>query len=86
MFTKKKDILMVKKMKLTDCQGAFDAAVSIVNSTIATLKMLNDEISDNVAEIEDYQHELEVTKADLNESKRRNEQVIRNFQALLSVE
>lgn len=86
MFAKKKDILMVKKRKLTDCQGAFDAAVSIVNSTIATLKMLNDEISDNVAEIEDYQHELEVTKADLNESKRRNEQVIRNFQALLSVE
>ena len=86
MFSKSKDILAAKRRKLANCQGAFDAAVIAINQMIASLNLINDEITDNVSEIESYQRDLDVTKADLNDAKKRNEQVIRNFQALLNVE
>ena len=86
MFIKAKDILSSKRRKLASCQGAFDLAVTTINQMISNLDLINHEIAENVAEIENYQRDLDVTKDDLNETKRRNEQVIRNFQALLNVE
>ena len=86
MLSKKNDILGAKRQKLANCHETFDAAVITINQMIARLKFLNDEITENVEEIENYQRDLDTTKADLNDTKRRNEQVIRNFQALLNVE
>lgn len=79
-----KDILSLKKTGLSRYISKFDKAVSLVTSTINGLVQINEGIDAEVLEIDSYQKELDATKGGLLEAKAKNEQVIKNFSALLA--
>lgn len=79
----KEDILAKKQAELTRYTEQFDAAVSLVTSTIDNLKRINDGIQEKIGEIEDYQSELAKTRNGLDSAKCKNERIIQNFSALL---
>lgn len=80
---KTKDVLQQKQKELAECQKMFGAAISIVTSTVQNLNQINDQIKTKVEEIEEYQNQLNTTKAGLEDTKRKNERIIKNFNALL---
>lgn len=80
---KTKDVLQQKQKELADCQKRFGAAISIVTSTVQNLSQINEQIKTKVEEIEEYQSQLNTTKAGLEDTKRKNERIIKNFNALL---
>ena len=80
---KAEDILAKKQAELTEYTAQFDAAVSLVTSTIDNLKRINDGIQEKIGEIEDYQSELAKTRNGLDSAKSKNERIIQNFSALL---
>lgn len=79
----KEDILAKKQAELTKYTEQFDAAVSMVTSTIDNLKRINDGIQEKIGEIEDYQSELAKTRSGLDNARSKNERIIQNFSALL---
>lgn len=79
----KEDILAKKQAELTKYTEQFDAAVSMVTSTIDNLKRINDGIQEKICEIEDYQSELAKTRSGLDNARSKNERIIQNFSALL---
>lgn len=79
----KEDILAKKQAELTRYTEQFDAAVSLVTSTIDNLKRINDGIQEKIGEIEDYQSELAKTRNGLDSAKAKNERIIQNFSALI---
>lgn len=80
------DILHKKQAQLANYTTQFDNAVALVTSTINSLDEINAGITETIREIEDYQQELEATRAGLNDAKAKNSKVIANFRALLCVD
>lgn len=78
------DMLEQKKQKLNTYSNIFTNAVSIVNTVIDTLTNANSDIEQTIAEINEYQQELSNTAKGLQESKDKNEKVIKNFKALIA--
>ena len=83
---RKIDVLQEKRKELNTYQTKFNSAVSLVNDTIHNLSELNKDITQKIAEIEDYQKELAETRDELDNAKSKNEKVIRNFSALLGID
>lgn len=83
--SKTKDVLSQKRKELADCQKQFGTAVSIVTSTVERLNKINEEIQVKVQEINEYQSQLDETKAGLEDTKKKNERIIKNFNTLLCV-
>lgn len=83
MAKKTQDILQKKKQELAAYAKQADGAVSTVTSIISNLGVLNAQIDEKIKEIDEYQNELLATRAGLDETKARNEKVIKNFNALL---
>lgn len=86
MSKKKLDVLTQKRKDLGTYVQMADTAISLVTSTIDTLKSINANIKSEIEEIEDYQRELNSTKDELNDAMTKNDKVIGNFNALLGVE
>lgn len=86
MSKKKLDVLTQKRKDLGTYVQMADTAISLVTSTIDTLKSINANIKSEIEEIEDYQKELNSTKDELNDAMTKNDKVIGNFNALLGVE
>lgn len=82
---KTKDVLQQKQKELADCQKQFGAAISIVTSTVQNLSQINEQIQTKVKEIEEYQSQLDTTKAGLKDTQKKNERIIKNFNALLDI-
>ena len=82
---KKTDVLQQKQKELAECQEQCGAAISIVTSTIRNLNQINEQIDTKVKEIEEYQNQLDTTKSGLEDTKKKNERIIKNFNALLDV-
>lgn len=80
------DILQKKQAQLANYTTQFDNAVALVARTIDSLDEINAGIVETIREIEDYQQELEATRAGLNDAKAKNSKVIANFRALLCVD
>ena len=78
------DMLEQKKQKLNTYSNIFTNAVSIVNTVIDTLTNANSDIEQTISEINEYQQELSNTAKGLQESKDKNEKVIKNFKALIA--
>lgn len=78
------DVLEEKKKTLAEYMDEFNCAVSIVTGTIDNLNQLGEDIDRTIQEIQDYQKNLEETKAGLEEAKQKNSRVIKNFKALLA--
>lgn len=78
------DVLEEKKKTLAEYMDEFNWAVSIVTGTIDNLNQLGEDIDRTIQEIQDYQKNLEETKAGLEEAKQKNSRVIKNFKALLA--
>lgn len=79
------DVLAQKKNRLNAYVAQFDKAVSLITDTIDNLGVINGNINTTIQEIDEYQQELAETRTGLAEAKERNDKVIANFQALLSV-
>lgn len=79
------DVLAQKKNRLNSYVAQFDKAVSLITDTIDNLGVINDNINTTIQEIDEYQQELDATRTGLAEAKERNDKVIANFQALLSL-
>ena len=79
------DVLAQKKNRLNAYVAQFDKAVSLITDAIDNLGVINRNINDTIQEIDDYQRDLAETKAGLTEARDKNDKVIANFQALLSV-
>ena len=82
---KTKDVLQQKQKKLVDCKTQFDAAISVVTSAVKNINTINAEIQTTIQEIEEYQSQLDETKAGLKDTQKKNERIIKNFTALLDV-
>lgn len=82
---KTKDVLQQKQKELADCQKQFSAAISIVTSMVQKLTHINEEIQAKVQEIEEYQSQLNTTKVGLEDTQKKNERIIKNFNALINV-
>lgn len=79
------DELGKKRRRLNAYTAKFDKAVNLITSTIRKLGAINEGIDSTIQDINDYQQELAETKAGLEEARQKNDKVIANFQALLSV-
>ena len=87
MFKKrKKDVLQKKREELALYNAAFEDSVSVVTKTVETLSLINEGINEKIKEIDEYQEGLTQTRNDLDDAKAKNERVIKNFNALLSVD
>lgn len=80
------DILLEKNEKLEELTCMAEAASDLVTRTISGLELINQEIDDTVAEIDDYTEKLNATRKQLKKNRRRNAAVINNFSKLLYVE
>ena len=79
------DVLAQKKNQLNAYVAQFNRAVSLITDSIDNLGAINSNINSTIQEIDEYQQELAATRTGLAEAKDRNDKVIANFQALLSV-
>jgi len=86
MAKKKVDVLQAKQAELAEYSAQFNNAVGVVTTAVQNLNQLNEKISEKIKEIDDYQNELAKTRDGLNATKSKNEQVIKNFNALLCIE
>lgn len=80
------DILVEKEAKLAELTKQADEAVDLVTRTISGLEMVNQEIDDTVAEIDQYSSRLAKTRETLNKNRSNNAAIIANFSKLLSVD
>ena len=82
----RRNILAQKTKSLNTYVKQFNKAVSSVTAVVDRLTCANEGIERTVAEIKDYQQALDNTTAGLMEAKSKNERVIKNFNALLSLD
>lgn len=80
------DILVEKTAKLNELEAQANRAANLVTSTIAGLELVNQEIDDTVAEIDEYAEKLMSTRSALSKNRRHNTAIITNFSKLLQVE
>jgi len=78
------DMLEQKKKSLNTYTAQFNTAVSAVTGIIDTLTQTSSNIEQTIAEINEYQKELDATTKGLRETKDKNDKVIKNFRALLA--
>ena len=78
------DMLEQKKKSLNIYTAQFNTAVSAVTGIIDTLTQTSSNIEQTIAEINEYQKELDATTKGLRETKDKNDKVIKNFRALLA--
>lgn len=74
-----------KNEELKQFVERYDSAVAVVTGTINNLKEINENISEKIKEIEEYQTELARTRNGLDDTRLKNEQIIKNFSALIEV-
>lgn len=79
------DVLQKKNEELKQFVERYDSAVAVVTGTINNLKEINENISEKIKEIEEYQAELARTRNGLDDTRLKNEQIIKNFSALIEV-
>ena len=79
------DVLQKKKDELAQFVERYNSAVAVVTGTVSNLESINASIDEKIKEIEEYQEELVKTKNGLGDTKMKNEQVIKNFKALVGV-
>ena len=77
------DVLQKKKDELAQFVERYNSAVAVVTGTVSNLESINASIDEKITEIEEYQEELVKTKNGLGDTKMKNEQVIKNFKALV---
>lgn len=77
------DVLQKKKDELAQFVERYNSAVALVTGTVSNLESINASIDEKIKEIEEYQEELVKTKNGLGDTKMKNEQVIKNFKALV---
>lgn len=77
------DVLQKKKDELAQFVERYNSAVAVVTGTVSNLESINASIDEKIKEIEEYQEELVKTKNGLGDTKMKNEQVIKNFKALV---
>lgn len=77
------DVLQKKKDELAQFVERYNNAVAVVTGTVSNLESINASIDEKIKEIEEYQEELVKTKNGLGDTKMKNEQVIKNFKALV---
>lgn len=77
------DVLQKKKDELAQFVERYNSAVAVVTGTVSNLESINASIDEKIKEIEEYQEELVKTKNGLGDTKVKNEQVIKNFKALV---
>lgn len=77
------DVLQKKKDELAQFVERCNSAVAVVTGTVSNLESINASIDEKIKEIEEYQEELVKTKNGLGDTKMKNEQVIKNFKALV---
>lgn len=77
------DVLQKKKDELDQFVERYNSAVAVVTGTVSNLESINASIDEKIKEIEEYQEELVKTKNGLGDTKMKNEQVIKNFKALV---
>ena len=77
------DVLQKKKDELAQFVERYNSAVAVVTGTVSNLESINASIDEKIKEIEEYQEELVKTKNGLVDTKMKNEQVIKNFKALV---
>lgn len=77
------DVLQKKKGELAQFVERYNSAVAVVTGTVSNLESINASIDEKIKEIEEYQEELVKTKNGLGDTKMKNEQVIKNFKALV---
>ena len=80
------DIISEKEKKLHQLQSDAEGAVDIVTRAISGLELVNQEIEDTKAEIDEYISRLTEQRDTLIHNQKRNAVVIKNFSKLLSVE
>lgn len=78
------DMLEQKKKSLNTYTMQFDMAVSAVTGIIDALTQTSSSIEQTIAEINEYQKELDATAQGLKCTKDKNDRVIKNFRALLT--
>lgn len=79
------DVLQKKNEELKQFVERYDSAVAVVTGTINNLKEINENIGEKIKEIEEYQTELARTRNGLDDTRLKNEQIIKNFSALIEV-
>lgn len=80
------DVLKKKKDELAQFVERYNSAVAVVTGTVSNLESINASIDEKIKEIEEYQEELVKTKNGLGDTKMKNEQVIKNFKALVGAQ
>lgn len=80
------DIISEKEKKLHQLQSDAEGAVDIVTRAISGLELVNQEIEDTKAEIDEYISRLTEQRDTLIHNQKRNSVVIKNFSKLLSAE
>lgn len=78
------DMLEQKKKSLNTYTMQFDMAVSAVTGIIDALTQTSSSIEQTIAEINEYQKELDAPAQGLKCTKDKNDKVIKNFRALLT--
>lgn len=79
----KKDVLTAKLSAQSRLANAAQNAISVVTRTIDELTSISNAISENVAEINDYQSQLDDVKTALLNEKGHNDKMIAKFKSLI---
>lgn len=79
----KKDVLTAKLSAQSRLSNAAQNAISLVTRTIDELTSISNAISENVAEINDYQSQLDDVKTALLNEKSHNDKMIAKFKSLI---
>lgn len=77
------DTLKQKELELNALVGQSDAAVFTITNTIAKLENVNKNIESKMVEIDEYQEHLAGIKKGLTETRDKNENIMKKFNALL---
>ena len=80
------DIQKVKQTEIALLERVADEAVDLVTRTISGLELINQQISDSMADIDKYAAELAQTRETMAKKRSNNAAIIANFSKLLSVE
>lgn len=82
---RKMNILEQKQNNLELVRSKARGLVSIVTGTISSLREVNQQIDTEIAEIDGMQASLLNTREGLSAERQQNEQIIKNFGALIGV-
>lgn len=74
-----------EKMELQELIAQTEAVVDLVTRIISDLELVNQEIDDAVAEVDEYSTESVCMRVEFNRNRTRNTTIIANFTRLLEV-